>query len=113
MNKEMKVIVKFFAENNGGRVQLPEDLLSVGTYRPHFVVGNPDQIKALLNKNNIGNEDYLGVVFTSQKGALKEEKEIEALVTTLYPEVDYSGLVSGATFTIREGQKIVGNGKVI
>ena len=39
----------------------------------------------------------------SQAGAFKAGKEIEAVVTTVYPEVDYSGLVSGATFKILEG----------
>ena len=113
MNKEFRVKVKFFSEENGGRLQLPEDLLSIGTYRPHFVIGDPEQITAIVDDNNIGQENYLGIAFTSQEGALKADKEIEALVTTVYPDVDYSGLVSGATFTIREGRNIVGNGKVI
>ena len=113
MDKELKVKVKFFSVENGGRQQLPEDLLAIGTYRPHFVVGDPEQQEAIVDKNNTSQENYLGVVFISQVGALKEGKEIEAVVTAVYPEVDYSSLVSGATFTIREGQNIVGNGKVM
>lgn len=113
MNKVLRVKVKFFSEANGGRHKLPEDLLSTGTYRPHFVVGNPAQKKAIVNENNIGQEVYLGVAFKSQESALKQEHEIEAVVTTIYPEVDYSSLVTGATFTIREGTKVVGNGKVL
>ena len=113
MNKELRVKVKFYSEENGGRNQLPEDLLSVGTYRPHFVVGDPEQKKAIVNENNVGQEVYLGVSFSSQEGALKPEHEINAVVSTIYPDVDYSALVTGATFTIREGQKVVGNGKVL
>ena len=113
MNKELKVKVKFFSEENGGRQLLPEDLLSIGTYRPHFVVGNPEQKEALVDENNTSQENYLGIVFISQAGTIKAGKEIEAVITTVYPEVDYSSLVSGATFTIREGKSIVGNGEVI
>ena len=113
MKKELRVKVKFFSEKNGGRQQLPEDLLTIGTYRPHFVVGDPEQKTAIVDENNSGLENYLGIAFISQEGALKAEKEIEALVAALYPEVDYSSLVSGASFTIREGQNIVGNGRVI
>jgi hypothetical protein len=113
MKKELKVKVKFFSEECGGRQQLPEDLLSIGTYRPHFVVGDPEQKPVIVDKHNKSQECYLGIAFTSQEGALKAENEIEALVITVYPDVDYSELVSGSTFTIREGQKIVGNGKVI
>ena len=113
MKKELKVKVKFFSETNGGRKLLPENLLSVGTYRPHFVVGDPEQRKAIIDKNNTCYENYLGVAFISQQGTLKVEKEIEAVVVTLYPGVDYSRLVTGATFTIREGPHVVGNGKVI
>ena len=113
MKKELNVKVKFFSKENSGREELPEDLLSIGTYRPHFVIGDPGQKKAVVNENNEGLEDYLGVVFISQEGALKKEKEIEAVVTMPYPETDYSNLINGVTFTIREGDKIIGNGKVI
>jgi len=113
MKKELKVKVKFFSETNGGRKLLPKDLLSVGTYRPHFVVGDPEQRKAIINKNNTNYENYLGVAFIYQQGTLKAEKEIEAVVVTIYPEVDYSSLVIGATFTIQEGHHVVGKGEVI
>jgi hypothetical protein len=55
----------------------------------------------------------LGIAFIYQQGTLKAEKEIEAVVVTIYPEVDYSSLVTGATFTIQEGHHVVGKGEVI
>lgn len=113
MKKELKVKVKFFSAKNGGRRLLPEDLLSIGTYRPHFVVGDPDQKEAIVDENNISQENYLGVAFISQVGELKAENEVEAVIATVYPDVDYSSLVSGTTFTIREGKNIVGNGVVM
>ena len=108
MNEELNVKVKFFSEKNGGRTLLPEDLLSIGEYRPHFVAGDPDQ-----KTTNKTPENYLGIAFISQDEPLKEEKEIKATVSKIYPEVDYSTLITGATFTIREGAKIVGNGSVL
>jgi len=112
MKNELKVKVKFFSEENGGRKQLPKDLLSIGTYRPHFVVGDPEQKEAIVDENNTSQENYLGIAFISQVGDLKAEKEIEAVITAVYSEVVYSSLVSGTTFTIREGGNIVGNGRV-
>lgn len=61
----------------------------------------------------MGKENYLGIEFVSQEGALKAEKEINATVGTIYPNVDYSSLAQGATFTIQEGPNIVGNNKVL
>ena len=108
MNNELNVKVKFFSEENGGRTQLPKNLLSFGEYRPHFIIGDLNQ-KATKKTP----ENYLGIVFISQKEPLIEEKEITAIVSTVYPDVDYSSLKTGITFTIREGAKIVGNGSVL
>ena len=113
MKKELRVRVKFFSKYDGGRTELPKDLLSSGNYRPHFVVGSPDQKQAIADENNVGLEDYLGVVFIKSRGSLMAEQELEASVSLLYPGVDYSALKKEATFTIREGGKIVGNGKII
>ena len=101
MTERMKVAVKFFSKSNGGRSQLPPDLLSCGTYRPHLVV------ERLLK------EEYLGVLFVSQSEPLAEEKQVVAEVNTIYPEVDYSSLATGVTFTIREGGSVVGTGEVL
>jgi hypothetical protein len=97
------VSVTFFSASNGGRKNLPGNLLSGGIYRPHFVI----------DSNNQNKEEYLGVAFQSQQNELEADKKIDALVSKLYPDVDYSGLTSGTTFTIREGNKIVGIGIVV
>lgn len=97
------VSVTFLSVSKGGRKNLPEDLLSGGAYRPHFVI----------DCDNQNREEYLGIAFQSQESGLIADKKIEALVSTLYPNVDYSGLISGTSFTIREGNAIVGNGIVI
>jgi len=113
MTERLKVRVKFFSEPNGGRGNLPQDLLSCGSYRPHLVVGDPNQKRALVDGRNQSTEDYLGVIFVAQAGPLEVEKEISAEVETIYPQVNYSSLKKGAAFTIREGGSIVGNGQVL
>lgn len=113
MNNELTVKVKFFSSINGGRSILPPDLLSSGGYRPHLVVGNLDTKESTAALNNTIQEDYLGIVFISQEEVLIPEKEVIAKVKKVYCDVDYSKLISGATFTIREGGSIVGNGCVL
>ena len=113
MTKRLNVKVKFFSAANGGRTQLPHDLLSSRVYRPHLVVGNANQKHALVNEKNEITESYLGIVFVAQKGPLTPEQEAIAEIETIYPGVDYSSLKKGATFTIREGGSIVGNGEVL
>jgi len=113
MTARLKVKVKFFSPKNGGREKLPRDLLSSRVYRPHFVVGNPDQKRALVNEQNQSTENYLGVTFVAQDAPLEAEQEIHAEIETVYTGVDYSSLRKGTTFTIREGGSIVGNGKVL
>lgn len=113
MNKEHRVKVKFYSKKNGGREKLPIDLLSSGKYRPHLVIGDPNQRNVIHNEMKIGKEEYLGITFVNQKTELKEEQEIEATISTLYSDIDYNSLTTGATFTIREGGKIVGNGKIL
>ncbi len=113
MHDEILVKVKFFSKENGGRHSLPEDLLSSGKYRPHFVVGDPGQKEAIIDENNNLLENYLGIAFTSQEEPLVVEKDINAKVITIYPNTDYSLLKKGITFTVREGGNIIGNGEVI
>ncbi len=82
-------------------------------YRPHLVVGDPDQKEVIVDSNNTIQEDYLGITFISQNEPLIQEKEVIAKVLKVYSDIDYSNLISGATFTIREGGSIVGNGCVL
>src|SRR5687768_12114203 len=113
MIERLNVMVKFFSAANGGRKQLPQDLLSSRIYRPHLVVGDPNQRRPLVNEKNEITESYLGVTFVDQEKPLTAEQVITAKIETMYPGVDYSSLKKGATFTIREGGSIVGNGEVL
>lgn len=112
MRQRLKVRVTLFSVRNGGR-PVPPDVLACGSYRPHLVVGDPNQKRAQVDEKNQSIENYLGVNFLTQDEPLEPEKTISAEIETVYAGVDYSALKKGATFTIREGGSIVGNGEVL
>ena len=71
-------------------------------YRPHIVPR--------------GTEDYLGVTVLglSESEAVMPGAEAEVTFDLVYhPNVDYSSLLPGMEFEIREGPRVVGNGTVI
>jgi hypothetical protein len=88
-------------------------VLSQGSYRPHLLVEDPTQPHAIGPKGE-GTESYLGVQFRPIDRELSPGSSGKLWLELMYfPEVDYSNLKSGATFTIREGPKIVGFGRVL
>ncbi len=104
-------LVTFHLTEEGGRSQPAFDLPN---YRPHIVVGDPAQRGALLAEDGrTSEEDYLGVNFTGSGAVLTLGQQFEVeLELAYFPEVDYSGLKHGATFTLREGGRVVGYGEV-
>ncbi len=102
--------VTFIPKTDGGRETLP--FFSGCTYRPHIVVGDPNQRQAILDGNFI-QETYLGVAFQASEENLEFNKSFLAeLVLMHYPHPEYESLVPNTTFTIREGAQIVGYGQV-
>ena len=103
--------ITFLRPFEGGREALPIDW-SGGQYRPHVVVGDPTQRKALL-VNNVAQENYLGVAFVGAAADVVAGQPFVAELALLYwPNVSYYALVPGATFTLREGPQVVGFGTV-
>jgi hypothetical protein len=103
--------INFLSPSEGGRSELPTDF-SDAKYRPHVVVGDPNQRKALL-VNNVAQETYLGVAFVDgPSNVVAGESFLAGLALMYWPNISYDSLVSGATFTIREGPHIVGFGSV-
>jgi hypothetical protein len=99
------VAVTFLTAAEGGRAGDPWDS---PTYRPHLVVGDSRQRKARTG------EHYLGVAFTGDGRTLPAGAEHAATLTLPYwPDVDYSALISGTTFTVHEGGRVVGWGRVV
>jgi translation elongation factor EF-Tu-like GTPase len=113
MNKlaRIEAEVTFLPASEGGRRE-PPALLSGGGYRPHLVVGDPNQRRAITIGNEI-QETYLGVAFLSGPEKVElGESFIAELVLLYWPHPVYESLVPGATFTIREGAQVVGYGRV-
>lgn len=103
--------VIFLTEEQGGRTH---PAWNSRKYRPHVVVGDPTQrqVKTAEDGRTL-TEQYLGVCFDG--GGEEMPQGVEQLVSLLlayYPAVEYEVLVTGATFTLREGGTIVGFGEV-
>lgn len=84
-------------------------------YRPHIVIGPPDQRTVKLEGNTVM-ERYQGVVFTDEYLKIEPGDTAEVTMALMYyhePNVLYEDVVPGATFTLREGRTIVGYGTVL
>jgi hypothetical protein len=103
--------ITFLPAYEGGRETLPNDF-SGGRYRPHVVVGDPNQRKPVF-VNNVAQEKYLGVAFVGgPSNVVAGEPFVAELALVYSPNVSYDSLVPGATFTLREGPHIIGFGTV-
>jgi hypothetical protein len=88
-------------------------LLTTGQYRPHIVIG-PQSQRAAIREGNVYTENYLGVMFVGGPEAIAPGESSEVSLALLYfPEELYHEVTPGATFTIREGPRIVGFGVVL
>jgi hypothetical protein len=80
---------------------------------PHLVIQSPDVRAPNVVQGKVIVDDYLGVRFLSSPTELLPERPLDCELELMYhPEVDYEALREGATFTLREGGKIVGFGVV-
>ena len=84
-------------------------------YRPHIVVGPPDQRVAKMEGRTLL-EKYQGVVFLDENLAIQPAQTVEVTLALMYcqdPDVVYEEVQPGATFTLREGSSIVGFGTIL
>ncbi len=110
MTERIEAYVTFLSADDGGRHQ---PALNSPLYRPHVVVGDPCQRTALVDDRSYGTEEYLGVSFDGDGTPLRAGPAHQVMLRTLYaPKVDYSALVAGQTFTVREGPAVVAFGVV-
>jgi hypothetical protein len=107
----IKAKITFYPASEGGRHAPPVDL-SDGKYRPHLVVGDPNQLRALV-MDGATKETYLGVAFVGGPSEIiGGESFLADLALAYWPNITYEELVPGATFTVREGPNVVGYGRV-
>jgi translation elongation factor EF-Tu-like GTPase len=91
-----KIHLELSATDSGGRRGSITD-----GYMPHLVVEG-------------GNGTFLGVKVVGLTSELKPGGSAQCLVELVYsPNVDYSELVPGARFAVREGPNVVGIGSVL
>ena len=108
----IKAKITFYPESESGRSTLPQDLSS-GKYRPHLVVGDPNQLRALVMDGG-KTETYLGVAFVGGPVEIIAGESFHAeLALAYWPNIAYDALIPGATFTVREGPHVVGYGAVV
>jgi hypothetical protein len=104
--------ITFRPKSEGGR-PIPAAGLSGLQYRPHIVIGDPHQREAVVGPDGVGAEEYLGVAFESGPHLVVPGQELRVTMMLMYwPETDYLQAVPGATFTVREGARIVAHGRI-
>src|SRR6185312_16803762 len=106
------VEVVFLSPEHGGR-QAPPVLGTSAEYRPHLVVQDRSVRDAHM-RGNVVDEEYLGVSFVEGPEKLDFGVPVSCLVRLNYfPEVGYADLREGASFTVREGVRVVAHGTVL
>ncbi len=86
--------------------------LTSGKYMPHIVIQSADVRVPSMNGRTLL-DDYLGVRFLSGPPIVTLGSHCDCELELMYDgNVDYRAVQNGATFTIREGGKIVGFGSV-
>ena len=103
----------FLAHEDGGRKTLPS-FSQEPLYRPHIVIQDPATRSPKVDANGLSTEDYLGVQFIGGPKSPEFNRQHRYTLRLMYhPTVDYTAVVDGATFTVREGGRIVGYGTVV
>lgn len=113
MNEAAKILaeVTFIPFAEGGRVEPPDCRRT--WYYPHLVIGDPDQ-RLAQRKGNVLTEDYLGVGFPPGSGPFEHATPRQVFLCLIdVPSLKCEALTPGTTFTLREGPKVVGFGRVI
>jgi hypothetical protein len=106
--------VTFLTPEDGGRaVPWGPGALSGNRYRPHIVIGDPNQRQAILDERGRSAEESVGVAFHDGPALPEPGKEMKVVLTLMYfPHPMYDKLIRGATFTLREGSKVVAHGEI-
>ena len=96
MNKIIETQIIFKSYEHGGRVQLP-----IGSgFSPHFIVQGSNQLLAINFIDFPDNAEF-------------EKPCMVKVELRYYPKIDYSSLIDGARFEVKEGPKIIGTGLVL
>ena len=123
--------VTFLSKSEEGWGKTVKPILDGNWYRPHLVIGDPNQRKAILTtrtyevENPDGSkrtaisdrwlaEEYAGVSFDTGPNDFEFDVSIRVKLSLMFwPGPQYEKVQPRATFTVREGATIVGFGKVL
>lgn len=106
MTPAIEAEVTFLKTEEGGRTAPLRLEPGSPFYMPHIVIGDPKQ------RSPAGK--LLGVAFRRAPLTLAPGDTAKVRMDLMYhPQVDYRELVPGATFTVREGPRIVAYGRVL
>ena len=106
--------VTLLSTEEGGRSSALRLNHPTAFYRPHVVVGDVHQRRAIIGPDRFIAEEYLGVQFRRSDLVLAPGSSVTLWMDLIfYPENPYDRLQPGATFTVREGAQIVGYGRIL
>ncbi|MFT3880592.1 MAG: Imm27 family immunity protein [Gemmatales bacterium] len=111
LKPSIRATLTFLSQEQGGRVHPPG--LLTGQYMPHIVVQSSD-VRSVKTVNGVCVEKYLGVRILSTSVEVVPLAPFQCSMELMYhPHVDYSAVQETATFTVREGGKVIGYGAVL
>ena len=106
----VEAVVSFLSPVDAGRLRPARDHRQ---YRPHLIVHDLDNERAAQDSEACDEGQCLGVSFSGDGRLLRPGVPYTVRLILLYhPAIDYGQLRPGATFSIREGPRTVGHGKV-
>jgi hypothetical protein len=109
--------IVLLSKDEGGRSTPILPIAYGGGYRPHIVLQprNTREPKIEMRDGMRCCEDpFISVAFWSGDAPIPIGSPFKTtLFLSYYPHEMYRGCVPGASFTLREGSKIIGNGEII
>jgi hypothetical protein len=109
--------IVILSSDEGGRATPLLPVAYGGQYRPHIVLQSRETRQAKIElRNGVQHvvDEYLGVAFWSGPDPIPISQPFTATLFLMYPGYPAYGLVApGAEFTLREGPKIIGHGRVL
>jgi hypothetical protein len=109
--------IVILSSDEGGRATPLLPVAYGGQYRPHIVLQSRETRQAKIElRNGVQHvvDEYLGVAFWSGPDPIPISQPFTATLFLMYSEHPaYGRVVPGAEFTLREGPKIIGHGRVL
>ncbi len=103
--------VRFLPADEGGRKTAPRlDGTLASSYRPHLVVG--DSTHDVRWPDGRLGKYYIAIAFVGGPSQVALGETVAARFVFMFPEQGTAAVVPGVTFTLREGARIVAEGRV-